>query len=67
MPQQVMHRICHQSWELIDVFRGPVIPREGETLLLEKDGKEAKYRVSRVMYKMAPGGELVATLFVSPA
>ncbi|MDI3282541.1 hypothetical protein [Polyangium sp. 15x6] len=62
-----LHRICHESWELIQVFRGPTIPREGELLLLEQGGQETKFRVTRVMYKAAPGGELLATVFVTPA
>jgi len=63
-----LHRICHESWELIQTFRGPTIPRVGELLILEPTaGKEAKYRVASVMYKAPPGGELVATVFVTPA
>lgn len=63
-----LHRICHESWELIQTFRGPTIPRVGELLLLEHaGGPETKYRVTKVMYKGAPGGELLATVFVTPA
>lgn len=62
-----MHRVCLESWELLQVFRGPTIPREGESLILEKDGRESKYRVTAVLYKLAASGELVATVFVAPA
>lgn len=67
MSSAPMHRICHESWELIQVFRGPTIPREGELLVLDQAGRETKYRVTKVMYKAAPGGELLATVFVAPA
>ncbi|WP_170319689.1 hypothetical protein [Polyangium spumosum] len=67
MSPSSLHRICHESWELIQTFRGPTIPREGEMLLLEQGGQEAKYRVTGVMYRPAPGGELLATVFVKPA
>ena len=66
MPAPTTHRICLESWELLQVFRGPTIPREGESLIVEKDGRESKYRVTAVMYKLASGGELVATVFVAP-
>ncbi|KYF55027.1 hypothetical protein BE04_39665 [Sorangium cellulosum] len=61
------HRICLTSWELLQVFHGAVIPRQGELLLIEKDGCESKYRVERVMYKMTSNHELIATVFVEPA
>jgi hypothetical protein len=67
VPTPITHRICLESWELLQVFRGPTIPREGESLILEKDGREAKYRVTAVLYKLAPSGELMATVFVAPA
>jgi hypothetical protein len=66
MSSSPTHRICLQSWELLQTFRGSLIPREGEMVLLEKDGREAKYRVTGVLYKIASGGELVATVFVAP-
>ncbi|WP_437668782.1 hypothetical protein [Sorangium sp. So ce131] len=67
MAQHPVHRICLTSWELLQVFHGPVIPRQGELLLLEKDGRESKYRVERVMYKLTSHDELMATVFVEPA
>ncbi len=60
------HRICLQSWELLQPFRGAIIPREGEMILIEKDGRETKYRVTGVLYKTASNGELFATVFVAP-
>ncbi|UQA56868.1 hypothetical protein [Polyangium aurulentum] len=67
MPATMTHRICLESWELLQVFRGPTIPREGKSLILEKDGQEKKYRVATVLYKLASSGELMATIFVAPA
>jgi hypothetical protein len=67
MNYQSAHRICLTSWELLQVFHGPIIPRQGELLLIEKDGRESKYRVERVMYKLTSNDELMATVFVEPA
>lgn len=67
MTAPTTHRICLESWELLQVFRGPTIPRQGELLIVEKDGQERKYRVTTVMYKLASTGELLATIFVAPA
>jgi hypothetical protein len=67
MPALTTHRICLESWELLQVFRGSTIPREGESLIVEKDGHEKKYRVTAVLYKLASSGELMATIFVAPA
>ncbi len=67
MSRPTTHRICLQSWELLDVFQGNVIPREGEVLVLDKEGTEKKFRVTSVMYKSAGSGELLATVFVAPA
>lgn len=67
MIHQSAHRICLTSWELLQVFHGSVIPRQGELLLIEKDGRESKYRVERVLYKLTSDDELMATVFVEPA
>jgi hypothetical protein len=66
MSRPTSHRICLTSWELLEVFQGSVIPREGEVLMLDREGQEQKFRVSSVMYKTAATGELLATVFVNP-
>lgn len=67
MTHQAAHRICLTSWELLQVFYGSVIPRQGDVLFIEKDGRESKYRVESVKYKLTSNEELVATVFVEPA
>jgi hypothetical protein len=67
MIHQAAHRICLSSWELLQVFHGSVIPRQGELLLIERDGRESRYRVERVMYKLTTNEVLMATVFVEPA
>ncbi|WP_437812786.1 hypothetical protein [Sorangium sp. So ce1078] len=67
MTHHSAHRICLTSWELLQVFHGSTIPRQGELVLLEKDGRESKYRVERVIYKLTSNDELMATVFVDPA
>ncbi|HRI72026.1 MAG TPA: hypothetical protein PK156_47665, partial [Polyangium sp.] len=62
-----LHRLCLDSWELLQTFRGSTIPREGETVRLEKDGKEMTYVVTRVRYKLEASGEMIASVFVKPA
>lgn len=62
-----LHRLCLESWELLQTFRGATIPREGENVVLEREGREATYRVTWVRYKLDPSGEMVATVFVRPA
>ncbi len=62
-----LHRLCLESWELIQTFRGSTIPREGETVRLEREGQETTYVVTRVRYKLDASGEMLATVFVKPS
>lgn len=61
-----LHRLCLDSWELLQTFRGATIPREGETVVHERQGRETTYRVTKVRYKLDASGEMVATVFVKP-
>lgn len=60
------HRLCLSSWELLQTFKGAVIPRVGELVVIERDGKEQALRVSSVRYKLDAAGEWTATVFVEP-
>ncbi|MFO0559879.1 MAG: hypothetical protein U0269_17805 [Polyangiales bacterium] len=44
-----------------------MIPRQGETVVIERDGKELAHRVTNVRYKLDANGEWIATVFVEPA
>lgn len=66
-PSGPLHRLCLDSWELLQTFRGSTIPREGESLVLEREGRETTYRVTKVRYKLDASGEMIATVFVKPA
>lgn len=61
------HRLCLSSWELLQTFKGAVIPRVGETVVIEREGKEQALRVSNVRYKLDANGEWTATVFVEPS
>jgi hypothetical protein len=50
----------------LQTFRGSIIPREGEIVVLDRDGVETPFRVSNVRYKLDTSGELIATVFVAP-
>ncbi len=61
------HRLCLTSWELLSTFKGAVIPRVGETVMIERAGAELAHRVTAVRYKLdAASAEWVATVFVEP-
>jgi hypothetical protein len=66
-PAGPIHRLCLDSWELLQTFRGSTIPREGETVRLERDGAELTYLVTKVRYKLDASGEMLATVFVKSA
>lgn len=61
------HRLCLSSWELLQTFKGAVVPRVGETVVVDRDGKEQALRVTNVRYKLDASGEWAATVFVDPA
>jgi len=66
-PSGPLHRLCLESWELLQTFRGSTIPREGEIVTVEREGRETTYRVKWVRYKLDASGEMMATVFVTPA
>lgn len=61
------HRLCLASWELLSTFKGAVIPRVGETVMIDRAGSERAHRVVSVRYKLdAASNEWIATVFVEP-
>lgn len=66
-PSGPVHRLCLDSWELLQTFRGSTIPREGEIVVVDQNGREKTYRVTAVRYKLDASGEMVATVFVKKA